>query len=335
MDKEYLQNWFSLKAPDRREIFGETGKRTGLPATAIEKDWWVTLALKLVFSSEFRDHFVFKGGTSLSKGWNLIDRFSEDIDLALDPGLLGFEGDLSKTQVKKLRKASCSFISEKYAKVLALRIEELEIPHLSLQVREFKDSDQDPMVLELGYKSLTSDANYLKPKVLIEISARSMIEPHEKREIKSIIGGTFPQQNFTDSPFAIPLVVPSRTFLEKAFLLPEEFQKPIAQIRVNRLSRHLYDLDRLSQTEHAVAALADTELYKSIIAHRERFNLLKGVDYSLHHPHKLNFIPPEEVTQAWESDYKTMQESMIYGETKSFSDLIADLGKLQSRFREL
>lgn len=87
----------------------------------------------------------------------MIDRFSEDIDLALDPGILGFEGDLSKTQVKKLRKASCAFISEEYAKVLAIRIEDLEIPNLSLQVREFKDSDKDPMVLELGYKSLTSD----------------------------------------------------------------------------------------------------------------------------------------------------------------------------------
>lgn len=334
MDKAYLTNWFSLKAAERGEIFQETGKRAGLPATAIEKDWWVCLALNLVFSSEYAPHFVFKGGTSLSKGWNLIERFSEDIDLAIDRSFLGFEGDLSKTQVKKLRKASSAFISKEFTQTLAQRINDLEIPNLSLLVREFRDSDKDPMVIELEYKTLTADADYLKPKVLIEIRARSLIEPHEERKIHSIISSQFPERDFADPDSDIPVVVPKRTFLEKAFLLHEEFQKPTGQVRVIRLSRHLYDLDKLSKTDHADKALADTELYQSIIAHREKFNLLKGIDYKLHHPESIDFIPPREIIKAWEEDYKRMQESMIYGESRNFGELITDLEKLRSRFRK-
>ena len=106
-----MSKWFLLSEQQRREIFNQVSTQTGLPATAVEKDWWVTLVLRAAFSLPVADRLIFKGGTSLSKGWNLIERFSEDIDLALDRSFLGFEGDLSKTQVKKLRKASCAFFS--------------------------------------------------------------------------------------------------------------------------------------------------------------------------------------------------------------------------------
>ena len=123
MDSPLIKIWNNLNDEDRLAIFVEAGERAGLPATAIEKDWWVTLALNIVFTTEFAEHLVFKGGTSLSKGWNLIERFSEDIDLAIDRKFLGFEGDLIKSQVEKLRKESCSFISTDFARAISVKIE--------------------------------------------------------------------------------------------------------------------------------------------------------------------------------------------------------------------
>ena len=105
-----MNEWLKLSKKRRVEILEQVNNRLGLPIQAVEKDWWVTMVLKAVFSSRFAEHFVFKGGTSLSKAYHLIDRFSEDIDLAIDRKFLGFDGDLSATQIKKLRKASGTFI---------------------------------------------------------------------------------------------------------------------------------------------------------------------------------------------------------------------------------
>jgi broad specificity phosphatase PhoE len=109
-------NWLTLSKERRIEILNQATELTGLPAIAIEKDWWVTLCLNASFSLPCSNQIVFKGGTSLSKGWDLIERFSEDIDLAIDRKFFGFEGDISKTQIRKLRKQSCEFISTEFLK---------------------------------------------------------------------------------------------------------------------------------------------------------------------------------------------------------------------------
>ena len=105
-----MNKWLKLSKKRRIEILEQVNNRLGLPIQAVEKDWWVTMVLKAVFSSRFAQYLVFKGGTSLSKAYHLIDRFSEDIDLAIDRKFLGFDGELSGTQIKKLRKASGTFI---------------------------------------------------------------------------------------------------------------------------------------------------------------------------------------------------------------------------------
>ncbi|MGK7390275.1 MAG: nucleotidyl transferase AbiEii/AbiGii toxin family protein [Candidatus Cyclobacteriaceae bacterium M2_1C_046] len=326
-----MVEWFSLTEQQRKNIFNQVSIQTGLPAIAVEKDWWVTLALKTVFSLPVAEHLVFKGGTSLSKGWDLIERFSEDIDLALDRRFLGFEGDLSKTQVKKLRKSSCDFISGGFMKAVEARLKELDIPDVTLSVQDFNDSDTDPLVIELNYKALTNQSVYIQPRVLIEIGSRSLMEPFEERDIQSLVGKQYSEQNFADRSVAIPTVLPKRTFLEKIFLLHEEFQKSAEHIRVDRLSRHLYDLEKLMDTDHGKEAIADDELYNSIIAHRKKFNIVRGINYKNHKKDNVNFIPPVAIIKDWEKDYQTMQESMIYGETLSFDKLIKRLEKLRER----
>lgn len=329
--------WLQNTTERQRELLGLTSSRSGLPAGAIEKDWWVTLALKAIFQTPWSDAMVFKGGTSLSKSWGLIDRFSEDIDLVLDRAVLGYPGDLSKTRIKALRRDSCAFISGEFRKNLEEQFLAMGIPTelFSLTVKETTEHDRDPQVLVLNYASVLDKDPYLREAVLIEIGARSLREPAEQREVGSLIGQTLKNNAVAGSPFSILTVTPPRTFLEKIFLLHEEFSKAEEKVKSERMSRHLYDIERIMRTEYAEQALSDKDLYHSIIAHREKFNALRGLDYSRHQPATIRFLPSEETLKDWENDYKAMRESMFYGESLSFSELMDRLHSLQERINKL
>lgn len=324
--------WLTLSKKRRIEILNQATELTGLPAIAIEKDWWVTLCLNASFSLPYSEHIVFKGGTSLSKGWDLIERFSEDIDLAIDRKFFGFDGDISKTQIKKLRKQSCEFISTEFLKGLIKTLTDWgAIKQCKLFAQPVNDSDKDPQVIEIHYDSVVDTSEYLPQRVLIEVSSRSLMEPTEKREINSILSLNFPKLDFATDAFVIPTVLPQRTFLEKIFLLHEEFSQEPEKIRIDRLSRHLYDLVRLMDTEHGIAALKDKELYNNIIVHREKFNPLRGIDYSNHTPDKIKIIPPDTAIKDYENDYTEMTKFMIYGEALPFDGLIKRISELQTR----
>lgn len=325
-------NWLTLSKERRIEILNQATELTGLPSVAIEKDWWVTLALNASFSLPYSKNIVFKGGTSLSKGWNLIERFSEDIDLAIDRKFFGFDGDISKTQIKNLRKQSCEFISTTFLDDLTKILAKWKaIDECKLIAQPVKDSDKDPQVIEIHYNSVIDTSEYLPQRVLIEVSSRSLMEPIEERQINSILSESFPQQNFVTVPFAMPTVLPQRTFLEKIFLLHEEFSQEAEKIRIDRLSRHLYDLEKLMDTEHGIEALKNTDLYNNIVTHREKFNPLRGLDYANHIPSKIKIIPPDGVVKDYERDYAEMTKFMIYGEPLKFDHLMKRILELQTR----
>jgi predicted nucleotidyltransferase component of viral defense system len=329
-----------LKLPDERktQLLNQAAVKTRFLAHAIEKDWWVTLALRAVFSTKWQNNLVFKGGTSLSKAWGLVERFSEDVDLALDRKVLGFpETFVSNAQIRKLRKKASEFIVSEFLCELEHTLIEMGIStdQFELSLQETEIEDKDPQVIELGYHSALEPDAYITDWVLIEIGARSLREPSSEREIKTILHDLFPGQSFGGAPFFVPTVDPKRTFLEKAFLLHEEFQKPTEKIRTTRLSRHLYDLEKLMDTEHAVAALEDHHFYSAIVDHRQKFNAIRGIDYTLHSPSHINFIPPEVVMGQWQNDYAEMRRSMIYGKSIEFTELMARLLDLKQRFRKM
>jgi predicted nucleotidyltransferase component of viral defense system len=330
-----MKDFIKLNKKDKLNIFNQTSERSGLPSSAVEKDWWVTLSLNIIFSLPYANHIVFKGGTSLSKAWDLIERFSEDIDLVIDRKYLGFEGELSKSQVKKLRKASYSFIGTAFYNDINNELIKLGVSDYELVVQETKNTDTDPLIIELRYKSLTEESDYLKPRVLIEVGARSLMEPVDEKAIISIVSSEFSQLPFAEKEIVIPVVSPKRTFLEKIFLLHEEFQKETKFIRVERMSRHLYDLEKLMDTTHGLEALKDTVLYNTIVEHRQNFNAIRGVDYANHIPKSINIVPPEETIKHWEKDYKTMQESMFYGATISFDKLMERISELNTRIKTM
>jgi predicted nucleotidyltransferase component of viral defense system len=328
----HLQEWFQLPDETKIRVFAETSRQIGLPSSsAAEKDWWVVHTLAIIFSMECANALIFKGGTSLSKGWNIIHRFSEDIDLSLDREFLGFSGELKKSEIRNLRRKSFKFITEVFTEELKNKFFELGFKELTIKPREVKNHDQDPLIIEIYYNKLTDKDTYLKPGVLVEIGSRSLKEPFTQRTFGTFISEIYTDSSFTDKSITIPIVNPERTFLEKIFLLHEEFQKPFDKIRVERLSRHLYDIEKLNQTEYAEIALQDTELYNTIVKHRSKFTAISGIDYTKHNPANIKFIPPDSILKMWDADYEEMKSSMIYGQVLEFDKLIIKLTELQKR----
>ncbi len=327
--------WLSLSPETQRQVLIEAGVATGLQQNAIEKDWWVTLALKACFLTQWKDNLVFKGGTSLSKAWGLIERFSEDIDLVMDREILGFKGELSNTKIKKLREKTAEFMATTFMDSLSISLSEMRVdPKLfKLAIQPGGVADRDPQILELHYHSVLEADGYLTEKVIIEIGARSLMEPASDRNIHSIIGAVMPNRPFSGIPFTVLTVDPKRTFLEKIFLLHEEFSKPQEKMRHERMSRHLYDLEKLMDTEFGITAIKDPELYNLIVQHRAKYTAIRGLDYKNHAPEIINFVPPTEVLAQWERDYELMQRSMIYGKSLSFTALMNRLEELKQRFR--
>ena len=327
-----------LKISKKRQTnaYEKTAKKLKIVPQAVEKDIWITIILRALFALPYAEHLSFKGGTSLSKCYNLIERFSEDIDIAVNREYLGFSSNLSKTQINdKLRRASCSFVREKLQFDIIQEFENQGIDKnlFSVVVNITPISTTDPEIIEIHYKSLYNELSYLKPVVKIEISGRSMNEPLRKVLLQSFVSKEFPTASFAEKPFEVNVVVPERTFLEKICLLHEEFFKQQEFMRSERMSRHLYDLVRMSDTDIAEKALTDKDLYRSIVEHRRIFIGLKGFDYNTLSPETICIVPPKNVIREWQKDYETMQETMIYGESLQFNSLIDRIKQLNEQIK--
>lgn len=331
-------NFSSLTNKEKIETIHTMHRRTGQHEVVIEKDWWVTAVLRALFALPYSAHLSFKGGTSLSKCWNLIERFSEDVDIAVNREFLGYGGVLSKTQISdRLRRAACSFVRERLQFDLAqqLKTDGIHPELFSVRVHITSVTTTDPEIIEITYQTLFSESAYIHPVVKLEVSGRSMNEPLQTVKMRSLLDEVFPDAPFTEKPFEIQAVVPQRTFLEKICLLHEEFAKPSEQIRTERLSRHLYDLAQMADTPVAEEALADSQLFRSVVEHRRVFIGLKGFDYETLTPETILIIPPENMISQWKTDYETMRNTMIYGDSLPFSQLIDKIKQLNEKIKEM
>jgi len=326
-----MNRFYNIPNDAKKRIYKNTGEKNNLPAYAVEKDWWVVQTLAILFETEIGEHLVFKGGTSLSKAWDVIKRFSEDIDLAVNRTFWGFEGELGKNQRTNLRKAANKYITETLFPELKIAFEAKGFKGVKIELEEIRSSDQDPVIISVYYPNLIESPGYIQPRVQIEIGCRSLREPFENRSIISVVDESYPSAQFVQKPVQIPTVLPERTFLEKIFLLHEEFQRPKEKIRIDRLSRHLYDIYQISKTDHSEKALEEKYLYETIVKHRYNFTRMGGVDYNSHQPQTIDFLPPKELIPAWEADYRKMQEQMIHGDSPDFNDLIASLTELKDK----
>lgn len=331
-------DFYTMDRAEKVAIFNAIATDKGMTPFAVEKDWWVSRTLNIIFQMPIAQHLVFKGGTSLSKAWKLINRFSEDIDLAIDRYFFkGYDGDLSRKKITKLRQTAGEYTTKTFFEELQEEFKVKGFQDLKFKVIESRESDQDPRIIEIHYPNIIPQpTKYVLPRVQIEISCRSLREPFTAQQFGALVDEYYADTEFAESLFTVPTVNPERTFLEKLFLLHEEFHRPIEKIRVGRLSRHLYDIYHLAKAGIAESAIIDKELYETIVAHRYKFSRVGEVDYNLHNPKTLNPIPIKEKKAEWKADYAKMTEEMIYEENKpSFDDLINNLSELRTQLQKV
>ena len=332
-----MNNFIATTDDMRRSLINQMLAYYNLPVESIEKDLWVTQVLHALFSLPVSDKLIFKGGTSLSKAWGLIDRFSEDIDLAIDPVFLGKpEGDPTKKQIKKLRKASSLYVAEELADMLRARFAEMGLNDwLTVDVQPNGEGDKtypEPRQLYVRYRSMYQDQlGYLLPMIVLEVSARSLLEPVAKVDVHSIVSEHLPVKDI--APVPVVTAVAGKTMVEKMFLLHEMFSIEGHGMRAERKSRHLYDLYKMMGHAFAEEAIADSELWESIRHHREIYTSVNGMDYTPDVRERLVLVPRKDIMNAWKSDYEQMMSAMIYGEKPSWDELMVAMKELQERVR--
>lgn len=331
-------NYFSLNPAQQRQVIEQTAAKLNLPVQAIEKDLWVTAILQVLFTLPCAHGLVFKGGTSISKVWNAINRFSEDIDLAIDRSLFDLDGELTKKQVKKLRKVSSMFVREELFGQLCEAIASTPLYGLceiEAQPDGVGDSTYpEPRIIYVKYASLFSDKiDYILPVVKIETGARSLLEPTQNVAIKSLVDVALPSITTSLVDVEVRTAVAEKTFLEKCFLLHELFSRGVA-VSANRRSRHLYDLHMMMRKGIDKRAVSDDELWNTILHHRSTLTSISGVDYTPDIRSRIVLTPPAECVEDWKSDYQAMQGSMIYNNPPSFEDLLQSMAELEMAFKK-
>lgn len=332
-------NWFKLNIEDQLAVLQQASAISAINNKALEKDIWVTIVLDAVFRTKYAKLLHFKGGTSLSKAWKIIERFSEDIDLSIDRSFYGFSEELTYSQIKKLKRISSEFISTDFKDELEKTMIEIGVPANLFTIKAtpipvtMKDT-VDPQEIVIEYVSILEPIKYLPDNIKVEVSARSIKEATQIRDINAIVDSLLPEISILGNGFQVCAIEPQITMLEKLFLLHEEFTKEISEIRHLRMSRHLYDLFKLTESIYTELAINDKPLYERVIAHRQHYIRQTGIDYNNHDRVTLSFIPPNHIINAYKEDYKKMKLNMIYGNAPSFDTIVEKLISIQNLIRE-
>lgn len=331
-------NGFLHLPTDRRRLFCEQAQtRLGLIPASIEKDFWVCWTLRELFSLPgWGEQLTFKGGTSLSKGWRLISRFSEDIDVVINREFLGFGGEtLGSKKRQRLLKECSRRIQTELQPALEQRLRETLPGDLGWGLIP-ADATEDPdlQTLLFQYPSVFAGSlAYVRPVVKIELGARSDTEPVEMPLIQPYLAEAFPEL-LTESVFPLRTVAARRTFWEKAMLLHEETFRPPDRPRKARLSRHYYDLWCLIQKGIAAQAMADLDLFEQVARHRQVFFRQSWVDYSTLCRGRLRVLPAPEQLADWRRDYEAMREEMFFDEPPPFDEVLAVVRQFEEAFNQ-
>lgn len=336
----------TLTAAERRELFAESAARRGLSPVVVEKDYWVCVALTALFGEPQPIALVFKGGTSLSKCYGLIERFSEDVDLAFDREGLGFTGDRDpeaagltsngrRALIEALAAATVAYVSGEFRRATSDRLSSL-LPDepWSLDV----DADDVQTLLfayPLSFEQTTYSANdYVRPSVRLELGARSDQTPCERHEVTSIATEEFGTDMSMLSPIEAPTLAATRTFWEKASLLHAENHRDQPFNPARARSRHLYDLVQLIKSVHGESAIADAALRDRVVQHKSLFFASASARYDLFKAPTIRLLPLDrDAVGRLRSDYADM-EVMFFGDRPDFNELVRELQSLEARLND-
>jgi Nucleotidyl transferase AbiEii toxin, Type IV TA system len=335
---ERFQQFLALSASDRRDVFEATAEDLDTVATYIEKDFWVSIVLDILYNGLTKDRprILFKGGTSLSKVHGLINRFSEDVDFTIFSADLGFTGDrdpLTADSSNKKKKKLSDEIIESTSKYIceSLKVElEIVIKKLSSDCSISID-ESDRSTLLLKYPSLFENDPYVQPSVKLEGGGRSAVDPHQEYTIAPLIASTLP-----DWEFSVPNVITidaQRTFWDKVFILHGLYYgyrdgKRIPEDR-QRLSRHYYDVAMIYNSEIGKRAIDNDELREKVRQHKLDFFKTAWKRFDLAVSGTIRIVPYDRLLTALAQDYQAMQ-GMMLGTAPNFDSLIEVLKQLEN-----
>ena len=314
-----------LSPDQRRELFSETAARRGMTPAVAEKDFWVTWVLDRLFRQpELAQLLIFKGGTSLSKVYGLIERFSEDIDLILDWRVLSGEDPLAERSRTKQGKLNLAIDAEALVYIRDPLLERI-VQAMDGVCRCEMDGD-DPHVINIHYPAAFPD-DYLRPEVRLEIGPLAARMPYEERMISCYAAETFPKV-FGSTECSVRVIKVERTFWEKATILHHEANRPEGNPQPSRYSRHYYDMAKMAESPVKAAALMDLDLLASVVAFKQRFYPRGWAHYELAKPGTLLLVPEGTVLTTVEADYQAMAD-MIFGDRPAFDHIMTILERLQ------
>lgn len=331
-------SWFALSRKDQAEALEVAAAQTGRPPHLLEKDIWVVWTLSAIYGSALANKLTFKGGTSLSKVYKVIDRFSEDIDLTYDirevvPDLLrdGNPIPVSSSQAKKItdqvRDRLPRWIDGEVLTVLrsAFQRDGLQAT-LTLAGKEKEK-------LILSYEPIRAGSGYTAPTIQLEFGGRATGEPHYRHTVACDMA---PVISGIEFPTAQPLVMAAeRTFWEKATAAHVYCRQH--RLRGERYSRHWYDLAALSHSGHAQAAISDKRLAYAVAEHKSMFFAekdfdKKSIDYKAAIHGEIQIVPDGGPLAVLEKDYAAMLEDGLLSKNQpSFHEIISVCTELQSR----
>lgn len=330
-------------ANERETYFREAAARKGLQAHVIEKDFWVCWTLKRLFELDtLRDRLLFKGGTSLSKVHKVIERFSEDIDLSVHRGSLGFEGDTDpadpkmtnknrKQQMAALSTAIRQLVNGEAQVELANKIEsQLGTEGWNLRKDE-TDSDEQSLAFDYPRTSITQTPSaYLKPSVKIEFGARSDHWPAANRILVPYLAEELPDA-LDDSEVTVKALDAKRTFWEKATILHQMAHLADGKAFPARYSRHYCDLASMIQSGIGNDAAADEELLATVVAHKIVFYRSAWANYETAVRGALRLSPSENRIRELAADLESMSE-MFFGNPPLLEEVLDTLSTWEKQF---
>lgn len=320
---------------ERAALFRATGAHRKTTPAVAEKDFWVCWVLARLFPApEAQPSLLFKGGTSLSKAYGAIARFSEDIDLSLDPALFGEPLDeaprLSGTQRRRLFDRVVLAGRAYLAGVLLPRLREEFAAVLGEEGWALDVSGENPDALVFAYPLATDRSGYVPQRLLLEFGVRSERDPWEPREVRPYAADAVPEA-FATPAVEVPTLTLGRTFWEKATLLHAVHHQPDAR-SVRRMSRHYADLAALAAHPLGRDAARDVGLLERVARHKAVFYAASHARYDLAAPGTLRLAPHPALAARLEADYRDMRE-MFFGEgpVRPFGEIVAELADLEAR----
>ena len=316
-----------------KSLFSNVSGKIGLSPGIVEKDFWVVWTLDYLFArSPWKTQLAFKGGTSLSKAFGLIKRFSEDIDLILDWRLLGYGvrepwKERSNTQQDLFNEAANARSAAFLKNVFVPRIKgDLETE--SGRALDIGMDAVDPNTIVFRYPCAFGDESILR-EIRIESGALAAWTPAQTCDIVSYAAEQYPQI-FKRPAARVYTVAPERTFWEKATILHREAMRtPERGLPPGRYSRHYYDLWCLCQSCVKAKALGDIPLLDAVVAFKRKFYRCNWAHYERATAKEIMLNPPEHALAALEADYRHMQ-NMIFGPCPAFSEILETIRHLES-----